>query len=70
MPFSNDKGNRESEKYCSKCFTNGELCYKGNNLKEFQRIAYNGMLADGMNPIKAKFFTWCISFAPRWKSTN
>jgi hypothetical protein len=67
MPFSQDKGIRESEKYCSLCFNKGELCYKGNDIKEFQKAAYASMKSRGMNIIQAKFFTWMITFAPRWK---
>lgn len=68
MPFDKDTGTRESEKYCSLCFTNGALCYEGNNLKEFQDKAKASMLQRGMNPIKAWFFTTMIAFAPRWKN--
>lgn len=67
MPFSKDPGNRESDRYCSYCFKNGELCYKGTDRKEFQKRAYEGMVQNGMHPLKAKIFTWLIRFAPRWK---
>lgn len=67
MPFSKDPGKRESEKYCSLCFKNGEFCYKGTDLKEFQKACYESMVAHGMNKLKAKFFAWCIKFTPRWK---
>jgi hypothetical protein len=67
MPFNKDPGKRESEKYCSLCFKNGEFCYKGHNVKEFQKVCYESMVASGMNKFKAKFFAWCIKFAPRWK---
>ncbi len=67
MPFAKDMGKRESDKYCSLCFKNGELRYKGTDLKEFQKVCYESMIARGMNRWKAKFFTWCIQFAPRWK---
>lgn len=68
MPFSKDAGVRENERYCSLCFKNGELCYKGNNLKEFQKICYESMVGRGMNKWLAKFYTWMIRFAPRWKN--
>lgn len=68
MPFVKDTGKRESDKYCSKCFGDGKLRYEGNNVKEFQKMAYEGMIADGMNKWKAKLFTWMIKFAPRWKN--
>ncbi len=67
MPFSNDPGKRESDKYCSLCFKNGELCYKGTDVTEFQKVCYENMIHGGMNKLKAKFFAWCIRFAPRWK---
>lgn len=66
MPFVKDSGKRESEKYCSLCFKDGKLCYEG-NLKEFQDICYKSMRESGMNPLKAKVFTFMIRFAPRWK---
>ncbi len=67
MPFSKDPGKRESDKYCSFCFNNGELCYKGNDLKEFQKVCHESMLEKGLNKFVAKFFTFCIRFAPRWE---
>ncbi len=67
MPFDKDPGKRESDKYCSLCFQNGRLCYEGNDLKEFKRVCYQSMTGSGMNPLKAKFFTYMIGFAPRWK---
>lgn len=67
MPFSKDTGVRENEMYCSYCFKNGELCYKGNDLKEFQKIAYDSMIANGTNKYLAKLYTFMIRFAPRWK---
>jgi hypothetical protein len=67
MPFDKDPGKRESEKYCSLCFKDGKLCYEGNDLKLFQSVCYQEMLKSGMNKYKAKFFTFLIRFAPRWK---
>lgn len=67
MPLAQDPGQRESDRYCSYCFKNGKLCYEGNDLKEFQRICYQKMTEKGMNKWKAKFFTFLIRFAPRWK---
>jgi hypothetical protein len=67
MPFSKDTGIRESEKYCSLCFKDGKLCYEGNNVKDFQKVAYESMRSRGMNMLQAKFFSWMIKFAPRWK---
>jgi len=67
MPFKNDPGQRESDKYCSLCYKNGKLMYVGTDLKEFQRMAYHGMRSRGTNPFKAWFFTYMIRFAPRWR---
>jgi hypothetical protein len=67
MPLSKDPGVRESDKYCSYCFKDGKLCYEGNDVNEFKKVCYENMVKGGMNKIKAKFFTWMIGFAPRWK---
>lgn len=67
MPFSQDKGVRDTENYCSYCHHNGEFLYKGNDVKEFKKITYQKMIAEGMNKWQAKFFTWMIGFAPHWK---
>jgi hypothetical protein len=67
MPLSNDPIQSGSEKYCSYCFKDGKLLYEGNDLKEFQKHAYEGMLSQGMNKFTAKVLTWAIRFAPRWK---
>ena len=67
MPFAKDPGQRESNQYCSYCFKNGELCYKGNDLKEFQKVAYQNMRAHGTNPVLATFFAFMIRYAKRWK---
>lgn len=67
MPFDKDPGIRESDTYCSLCFKNGKLCYEGNDLEEFKEGAYQNMRRRGMNNLQAKFFTWMIGFAPRWK---
>jgi len=68
MPLSKDLGKRESEKYYSYCFNNGKLCYEGNDVNEFKKKSYEGMRTHGVNPILAKFYTWLIGFAPRWKN--
>lgn len=67
MPFDKDPGVRESDRYCSYCFNNGKLCYEGNDVNVFKKVSYENMVKGGMNKIKAKFFTWLIGFAPRWK---
>lgn len=69
MPFYKDTGVRESEIYCSLCYKNGKLCYEG-DLKGFQKVCYKAMIDSGMSKLKAKFFTWMIRFAPRWKNAN
>ena len=67
MPFSKDPGKRESDKYCSYCFNNGKLCYEGTDVKEFQKACYEGMVKHGTNKYLAKFYTYLVKFAPRWK---
>lgn len=70
MPFNKDPGNRESDIYCSLCFQNEELLYKGNDVKEFKNICYQGMLDRGINKYLAKFYAFLIGFAPRWKKNK
>jgi hypothetical protein len=67
MPLAKDPGPRESDRYCSYCFRDGALVYQGNDRKEFQRHSYAGMIEHGMHPLTARFFTWMIRFAPRWR---
>ncbi len=67
MPLAKDPGKPESDKHCSYCYVNGEFTYKGNDVNEFKKISYEGMRKSGMNPLLAKFFTFMIGFAPRWK---
>ena len=67
MPFAKDTGHRENEKYCSLCFQNGELMYKGNDLKEFQRVVRESMRSRGEGKIFTAFAVFMIRFAPRWK---
>lgn len=69
MPLDEEHGqaDREDDRYCTYCFHDGKLCYEGDDLKEFQRRSYEAMVAHGMGRLKAKFFTWLIRFAPRWK---
>jgi len=67
MPFNKDPGVRESDRYCSLCFKNGKLRYEGDSLKEFQKVAYQSMRDRGTNIFLAKFYTFMIRFAPRWK---
>lgn len=61
-----EKDGTKSEKYCKYCYQDGKLLYEG-SLKDFQNICYGEMRKHGMGFIKAKFFTWMIRFAPRWK---
>jgi len=67
MPLDKDPGQRVSDRYCSYCFKDGKLVYEGTDVKEFKKRSYEGMVAKGMSPLKAKIFTWLIGFAPRWK---
>lgn len=70
MPFKKDpKGlNREHEKYCSYCYYDGKLAYEGDDKKEFQKIVYNAIVARGENKLKAWFFAYMVTKAPRWKN--
>ena len=67
MPFNKDPGKRELDIYCSLCFKNGELLYKGNDVEEFKKICYQGMLDRGINKYLAKLYAFIIGFAPRWR---
>jgi len=67
MPLSKDPGQSESDQYCSYCFKDGKFTYGGNDVNEFKKGSYEEMRKKGMNPILAKFYTWMIGFAPRWK---
>ena len=67
MPLAKDPGVSGSDKYCSYCFQNGKLVYEGNDVNEFKKLCYQGMVDKGMGKMKAKFFTWMVGFAPRWK---
>lgn len=72
MPFIKDpKGeNRESEKYCSYCFTQGSLCYKGEDLKGFKKAMVEAIVKRGEPKWKAKIYAFMSGFAPRWKGQN
>ena len=67
MPLSKDPRVSGSDKYCSYCFKDGKLCYEGNDVNEFKKVCYEEMRKKGTNPLLAKFYTWMIGFAPRWK---
>ncbi len=67
MPFAKDPGKRESDRYCSYCFKDGKLCYEGSDLKTFQKFSYDSMRKNGVNPLLARFYTFMIRFAPRWR---
>ncbi|MFA6353587.1 MAG: zinc ribbon domain-containing protein [Candidatus Paceibacterota bacterium] len=67
MPLSKDPGQSGSDQYCSYCFKDGKFTYEGNDVNEFKKGSYEEMRKKGTNPILAKFYTWMIGFAPRWK---
>lgn len=67
MPFTKDSGQREHPDYCSYCYRGGKFCHEG-DMASFQQKAYEGMVRRGMNKLQAKFFTWVIRFAPRWRT--
>lgn len=70
MPLAKDSGESGSDIYCSYCFKEGKLVYEGDDVNEFKKRAYTGMKEHGMCSLKAKFFTWMIGFAPRWKKSK
>lgn len=69
MPFSMDEGKRENPDYCSYCQKDGKFCFEGNR-KEFQEMCFRAMREKGISPLKAKFFTFMIRFAPHWKKNR
>jgi hypothetical protein len=70
MPFTKDTfGVRENEKYCSLCFRDGKFSYEG-DLKTFQEMCYRNMVKNGTPKLLARFYTWSIRYAPRWKNNN
>ncbi len=56
MPFSKDDGKRESDKYCSYCFKNGEISYKGTDVHEFRKMCYKQMVNNGTPKLLAFFY--------------
>jgi hypothetical protein len=68
MPFSKDTGIKENEKYCSNCFKNGEFCYKGTDVKEFQKLCIEGMRKKRIPGPLAWLFSRTIPRLPRWKN--
>ena len=69
MPFDSDPGKRESERYCSYCFQDGKLCYEW-DLTWFKQVCYEWMLKRWIKKPIAKFYTFCVGFAPRWKNPS
>jgi hypothetical protein len=69
MPFTKDPQgeNRGHEKYCSYCFADGKLCYKGTDVREFKRAMVDTIVAHGEPRWKARIFAFMAGFAPRWK---
>lgn len=72
MPFTKDPrgGEREHERYCSYCFQDGALCYKGDDVREFKNAMIAAMVARGESPLKARFFAFLAGFAPRWRRSK
>ena len=72
MPFKKDKKgeNRDSSKYCSYCFDNGELIYKGEDVNEFKRLMVEEMVRQGKSKWKAKLYAFMSGYATRWKGEN
>ena len=70
MPLSMSQTPPEKEHYCSFCFKDGEFVYKGNDVKEFQRITYEALREKKTGFLTAKLFTWMIGHAPHWKKQS
>lgn len=56
----------ESDRYCSYCFKDGKLCYEG-DLAGFKKICFQAIRDHGTSLLLAKFYTFMIGFAPRWR---
>ena len=67
MPFSKDKGKRGSDNYCSYCFKNGGLSYKGADVHEFRKMRCKQMVKHEIPKLLARFYFFMILFAPHWK---
>jgi hypothetical protein len=70
MPLAKDPAGatRENPHYCSLCFSGGHLrADEVRDLAEFQAEAYAGMRRRGLSWIAARFFAYCIRFAPYWR---
>ncbi len=70
MPFKKDSGKREADLYCSYCFKDGEMVYKGTDINEFKQCCYKAMIERGINKYFAKFYSFLIPFAPYWRKKN
>ena len=72
MPFKKDpmRNNREHDKYCSYCFSDGKPSYEGDSLKEFKKGMIEAMVAKGESRLKAQVFAFMAGFAPRWKNKS
>ena len=68
MPMEKDPIDSGSDKYCSFCFINGKLIAEGMTFQQFKKQSYDGMVAGGMNSLKAWFFSQFIGMAPYWKT--
>lgn len=66
MPFTQDTGTREDQRYCSYCYQNGQFTYEG-DLAGFKKVCYKGMRSMGMNPITSWVLSQMTALAPRWK---
>lgn len=57
-----------STQYCSLCYRDGALCYKGTDVKEFQAHVVNKMVENGWWRPVAWVLTLGIPNLPRWKT--
>lgn len=69
MPFKKDPrgADREHARYCSYCYSDGKLCYEGDDLAGFKQAMVDAIVARGESRLKAKVFAFMAGFAPRWR---
>lgn len=56
-----------SDTYCSLCYVNGEFCYPGTDVKEFQDIVEANMKKSGYSWFMRKLTRRMIPGYQRWK---
>jgi len=59
---------RNTARYCSFCYQDGQLVYKKDDIHAFRKRYFNKMHAEGSNEFVARFHTLLIGSAPYWKA--